>query len=712
MQEYTCVPEELKKLPQWVARREKIPYTPHTGTPAKAGVLETWGTFEDAVKAQLIRGYDGIGFEFAEGGGIVGIDLDHCIDPQKGIIADWANKIIDRMDSYTEVSPSGSGVHIFVRGDIPVNGRKKVIDKATGAAVEMYKAKRYFTVTGAAIKSAPISDRTEELKALYAELFPERQKQQTAPQNTPEYLQIGLERDKTLQALWNGERRTEDESGNDLALFNKLAYWCNRDEQQMINAFLSSPHASQKDGAHTKKIGREDYLHRTAQAAIGSCNRTAAEDNAGAKTEPCARSENTLPGNVPNFYDGNRFLHNVMGDYLTKKYGVCKINGTIHIYDNGLYKQGEEALHGFMIDLIPTLTDTKRKEVYKYIKVSRKTPVKEVSPPHLLPFASRIYDIRENKFIEYAPEHVFLNRFPFDYNPDAPECDTVTQTISSIAEGDTEVVNLLYEAMGNCFYMLNSFRGAVMLYGKSGNNGKSTLLNMIATMIGRENASYLTLQDTAERFRLTEIYGKAANIGDDIPSSYLPESSTFKKLVTGERITAEKKGQDPFSFKPYAKMFFAMNGLPPVSDKTRAFFGRILLIPLNNDFSKSAKMDVNLKDKQWSRQEMECLTKYAVEGLKRLLQNGDFTRPQCVLDAVAEYEAENNPVKEFLDEYGMVANQTTEFVYDRFTEWCYRSGHRNIMTRKKFTREACEQTGLKSGPIRIGDKIYRGFVTK
>lgn len=299
MQEYTCVPEELKKLPQWVARREKIPYTPHTGTPAKAGVLETWGTFEDAVKAQLIRGYDGIGFEFAEGGGIVGIDLDHCIDPQKGIIADWANKIIDRMDSYTEVSPSGSGVHIFVRGDIPVNGRKKVIDKATGAAVEMYKAKRYFTVTGAAIKSAPISDRTEELKALYAELFPERQKQQTAPQNTPEYLQIGLERDKTLQALWNGERRTEDESGNDLALFNKLAYWCNRDEQQMINAFLSSPHASQKDGAHTKKIGREDYLHRTAQAAIGSCNRTAAEDNAGAKTEPCARSENTLPGNVP-----------------------------------------------------------------------------------------------------------------------------------------------------------------------------------------------------------------------------------------------------------------------------------------------------------------------------------------------------------------------------------------------------------------------------
>ena len=189
--------------------------------------------------------------------------------------------------------------------------------------------------------------------------------------------------------------------------------------------------------------------------------------------------------------------------------------------------------------------------------------------------------MQDHRFMDYTPEHVFLNRFPYDYMPDAPLCDTVTGTVNRIAGDDPEVVNLLYEAMGNCFYLLNSFRGAVMLYGRSGSNGKSTLLNMITQLLGRENASFLSLQDTAERFRLVEVYGKAANIGDDIPSAYLPESSIFKKLVTGETVTAEKKGQDPFSFKPYAKMFFAMNGLPPVSDKSKAFFSRILLIPLN-----------------------------------------------------------------------------------------------------------------------------------
>lgn len=167
-----------------------------------------------------------------------------------------------------------------------------------------------------------------------------------------------------------------------------------------------------------------------------------------------------------------------MGDYLIKKHGVCKINGSIHIYDNGVYKQGEEALHGHMLKLIPTLTDARRKEVYKYIKVNLNTPVKELSPPHFIPFKTKIYDLKNNQFFNYGPDYVFLNRFPYDYKPNAPICESITGTISRIAGGDQEVIDLLYEAIGNCFYMLNSFRGAVMLYGPNGSNGKSTLLNI------------------------------------------------------------------------------------------------------------------------------------------------------------------------------------------------------------------------------------------
>ena len=85
---------------------------------------------------------------------------------------------------------------------------------------------------------------------------------------------------------------------------------------------------------------------------------------------------------APKFYNDNgKFLHNIMGDYLIKKYGACKINGTVHIYDGGVYRPGEDILHGYMLWMIPELPDAKRREVFKYVKVSLDTPVKQKRLP-------------------------------------------------------------------------------------------------------------------------------------------------------------------------------------------------------------------------------------------------------------------------------------------------------------------------------------------
>ncbi len=424
------------------------------------------------------------------------------------------------------------------------------------------------------------------------------------------------------------------------------------------------------------------------------------------------KQQEAVKADFPEFFNDKKFLHNVMGDYLIENYGCCKINGTVHIYDNGIYKPGEDSLYGIMVDLLPSLSAAKRKEVFQYIKVSRRTPVKELSPPNLIPFRHQIYDVNTGEFLDYSKQYVFLNRFPFDYHPDAPECATVTNTLNAIACDDADVVKLLLEAIGNCFYMLNSFRGAVMLYGQSGSNGKSTLLNMITQLLGRENASFLSLQDTAERFRLMDIYGKVVNIGDDIPDTYFPDSSLFKKLVTGEHVMAERKGQDPVSFRPYAKLFFALNALPPVNDKSRAFFSRILLVPLNNDFSKLDKQDRTLKDRIWSQAEMEYLTRLAMDGLMRLFAQGDFTRPLCVARAMAEYQVECNPVLGFLSEYGNIVGEPTQKVYNDFRNWCDESGRREL-SRDKFSKEVCYQAGVTTRTVRnpyFGGEPGRCFV--
>jgi len=417
---------------------------------------------------------------------------------------------------------------------------------------------------------------------------------------------------------------------------------------------------------------------------------------------------------MPDFYEDKRFLHNVMGDYLIAKFNVCKINDSLHIYDDGIYRRGEDILHGYMIELLPEMKDAQRREVYKYMKANLNTPVKEPASPNLIPFRTQIYDLQRNCFMDYTPEHVFLNRFPYDYRPDAKPCPIVTDTIEQIADGNQEVIALLYEAMGNCFYLLNQYRGAVFLYGESGNNGKSTLLNMISQLLGNDNISNLSVQDTAERFRLVKIYGKVANIGDDIPDGYFPDSSTFKKLVTGEAVTAENKGQEPFTFRSFAKMFFAMNGLPAVSDKSKAFFGRLLLVPLTHDFSASGKQNVSLKNRVWTQAEMEYLTVLAIDGLRRLMQQGDFTRPKAVIEALDDYERSQNPVIEYLEEYGSVEGEPVQDVYTHFCDWAGRAGHKNIITRYKFTKAVKTQTGLESESIRhrnYHNKTVRCFVT-
>ena len=406
-----------------------------------------------------------------------------------------------------------------------------------------------------------------------------------------------------------------------------------------------------------------------------------------------------------NFYRKNKagrevFGFEIMADYLVKVLHVAKINGGLHIYENGVYRPGEAAIHGHMLHLEPTLSDAQRREVFRYIKVSLDTPTLEVLPAHLIPFRSKIYDISADRFLDYSPEYVFLNRFPWDYRPNAVPAPLVTDTIDAISSGDKEVTSLIYEAFGNCFYLLNQFRGSVFLYGPGGNNGKSTLLNMLVQLLGRENCSYLTLQDTAEKFRLIEIYGKAANLCDDNGDTYLSDSSVFKRISTGGTVTAEKKGQDPISFTPFAKCFFALNSLPTVSDKSRAFFSRVLLIPLNADFTKAGAKDTTLKDRKWNQTEMEYLAKLSVDGLKRLMERGDFTRPECVTAALRQYEIDNNPVLGFLDERDIeteIIDKTTESVYRDFTEWCRNNGVKDF-AKRRFSAELRSKCGITTVP--------------
>jgi putative DNA primase/helicase len=142
------IPEELRVRPQWVVwkavgdKPDKVPYSARTGRKASSTDLLTWSTFQDSLEANENGDHAGLGFVFSSADPYTGIDLDDCVDAD-GEIALWALEIVRYFDSYTELSATGSGLHIIVRGETP-NRRK--------GDVEVYSSKRFFTVTGHAVE--------------------------------------------------------------------------------------------------------------------------------------------------------------------------------------------------------------------------------------------------------------------------------------------------------------------------------------------------------------------------------------------------------------------------------------------------------------------------------------------------------------------------------------------------------------------------------
>ena len=133
------IPEELRQRPQWVVHKEKVPYIAGGVGRASSTDSLTWRTFEEAVQALRTGRYDGIGFVFSSGDPFAGVDLDKCRDPETGELEEWAEKIIAAFGGYAEASPSGTGVHIIVRGKAPNKKRGRI---------EAYSSERFFTVTG------------------------------------------------------------------------------------------------------------------------------------------------------------------------------------------------------------------------------------------------------------------------------------------------------------------------------------------------------------------------------------------------------------------------------------------------------------------------------------------------------------------------------------------------------------------------------------
>ena len=376
------------------------------------------------------------------------------------------------------------------------------------------------------------------------------------------------------------------------------------------------------------------------------------------------------------FFVKNKFLHDRFAEYIRTQYYIKKINNQLHIYEDGVYIPGSLAIERAMVQEISSLTDNQRKEVLKYLNVIC-VEEKHQDYLNLIAFRNGIYNIDTNTLEPFNPEIIITNKIPWDYNPYATSelIDTVLDRLSC---NDKEIRYSLEEVAGACLYRSATIGGgkcAVLVGDK--HNGKSTYLHMIETMLGKENYSAVDMGDLKDRFSTIMMFGKLANIGDDISSEYIADTSTLKKMITGEVVKAEQKGSPAINFTPYAMHIYSANDIPRMKDRTGAMQRRLLLIPLNGKFTvDSPDYDPAIRYKLGQAEHMEYFIQCALDGLADLLENKTFRTPEQVKEKLAEYEVENNPVLSFIEDQGKenIINELTDDVYTRYQVFCAGNG--------------------------------------
>lgn len=411
------------------------------------------------------------------------------------------------------------------------------------------------------------------------------------------------------------------------------------------------------------------------------------------------------------FFEKGKFLFDKFAQFLKSEYHIIKIDGQLHIYDDGIYKGGYTNIERKMIKHIPALTSAKRSEVIKQLDLLCQEE-HEQSDADYIAFRNGIYNISTNELLPFTPDLIILNKIDWNYNPNA-YCADIEKMLDNLAVGDQNIKLLLCEAIGYCFYRRNELRKAFILTGAK-RNGKSTYLSMINYLLGASNVTHLDLSELGQRFKSAELFGKLANIGDDISDDFIPNPAIFKKVVSGDPVNVERKGENPFDLRNYSKFLFSANSIPRIKDKSGAVIDRLVIVPFNACFDKnSSDYDPYIKYKLRTENAMEYLIILALEGLKRVLQNYGFTESEKTKAALKEYEENNNPILLFFGEIDAeeVLNKSTKDFYTRYCLFCSENNF-TPMSKIEFSKKVKLYYGVDIVQKKIDGRVYKYFVRK
>ena len=284
-----------------------------------------------------------------------------------------------------------------------------------------------------------------------------------------------------------------------------------------------------------------------------------------------------------------------------------------------------------------------------------------------------MYDTDKQKLLDHDPKYYSICQIPVEYDSKA-ECGKWKAALKQWIP-DKETIMFLQEYIGWCLIPETKFETAIILLG-DGSNGKSTFIEVISRLFGKDNLSNTSLerltQKSKSRFEFANLKGKLVNINNDVAPRTIKQSSLIKTIISGQPEKAEKKYETSHDYRAVVRLIFAANRLPKALDPTKAWYRRFKIIRFPNTFeSDDDCFDIDYKNKLYN--ELPGILNWALEGLHRLKQNNEFSTSDSIKKEKLKYKGVNDPIKSFYESKIVDSPGNTidkKEIYGEYTKFC------------------------------------------
>ncbi|RIL22687.1 DNA primase [Staphylococcus gallinarum] len=732
---YEQIPYELKELDHWCCfkiekvdngRFTKRPYNPNTNEMAKSNDESTWVSFEDAASQSL--NYDGIGFFFKAP--YVGIDLDKVGNEIEAYLEEpdtdnIISEFINVLETYAEISPSGTGIHLITKGELPPRGRRR-------GNVEIYDTGRFFTMTGNQIGgyNGISEDEYGQLNFLHNKYIASHEKE-TKKINTTKGFGNDLSIDEIIDVakksknslrfttLYEGDwsQFYNSQSEADMAFANDLAFWTARDPQKMDEIFRKSNLFRDK---WDEQRGDYTYGEMTINQAIESCQNEFIPETSDTDFQIYIMDEAIKPAKKDKRYSyddtGNAerlkdlFGENIRYNYTSKSWMY---------YDGKRWKNDDTGRMKILTDkVVDNMKNEKlfvadgidkedmEKYRYRHWKDSRNhnkkvNMMKECE--HLLPVRNETFDndfnlfnvqngyinLKEGQINEHERENYFTKISNVEYT-DKADCPKWDEFLDDIFLGNQELVKFIQRAVGYSLSGYTSEQVLFVLYG-NGRNGKSVFLDILNEIFGNY-ATNIQPQAIMASKNQSDASPEIAKLdGARLVTTTEPnegerfDEGLLKQITGGDKVSARKLYENEFEFTPQFKLWMATNHKPYVRGRDEGIWRRFIIIPFDKQIPLH-EIDRDLTKKL--KRELPAIMRWCVDGFLEWQRIG-LSEPAIIKEQRDEYRTEMDSIAAFIEECCVVKSDEkvkASLLFEAYDNWA-KENHQHRMSSTKFGKE-------------------------